>query len=103
MLIKCKINLTPRVFKLLLEFLSEFIIMFEDFFEEVLEFIGRIIFQLILWVLFFPVFYLFATPIILTYVVFNHQGNAKEKIRRTYKKVFELWQESFLLFPDFFS
>ena len=74
----------------------------EDFFEIVIRLIFQVIFQIVLWLLFFPISFLVATPIILVYAIFR-DGNYKEKVRHYYQKILNLWRKSAGAYPDFLS
>ena len=69
--------------------------------DDIITILAKIVFGIILWLLFFPIFVLVSTPIILIAALFG-KSIYKENIKRYYRKVFDLWKKSAGVFPDGF-
>ena len=73
---------------------------------EILEFIAKVIFQTILqiivWILLTPIFFFFATPVILLIALFR-EGDYRGNIKKYYTKAFNFWKECIVIVPDFFE
>jgi len=61
----------------------------------------KVVLGIILWLLFFPIFILVSTPIILIAAMFG-KSIYRENVKRYYRKVIDLWKKSAGVNPDVF-
>ena len=67
--------------------------------DDLISIALRIFVQIILWLLFFPIFFVVATPFILVGAFFG-KSSFRENVVRSYRKVFDLWKKSSWLYPS---
>jgi len=70
--------------------------------DDLIGILARIIFGILQWLLFFPIFILVSTPIILIVALFG-KSIYRENVKRYYRKVFDWWKKSTGVYPDVFS